>query len=140
MLRGSGCAHRVVQAVSARSGRYTAAEARNAGLAMLAELPDTSDLRQRHLLFLDDDTALEQHALARLTAVLRAEQAAIAACPRVVPVADLAAWRAAHVKGRHCAGEGPSAWAARQLPGPLSDACEKAAGDGCRSRPCRPAA
>jgi hypothetical protein len=122
MLRGSGCAHRVVQAVSARSGRYTAAEARNAGLAMLAELPDTSDLRQRHLLFLDDDTALEQHALARLTAVLRAEQAAIAACPRVVPVADLAAWRAAHVKGRHCAGEGPSAWAARQLPGPLSDA------------------
>lgn len=91
-------------------GRYTAAAARNAGLAALAALPGDAPERQRHLLFLDDDAAPAPTALAELRATLDAEPAAVAACPAVVPVADPGAWLATAPRG----GAGP-----RRLPGPV---------------------
>lgn len=91
-------------------GRYTAAAARNAGLAALAALPEDAPERQRHLLFLDDDAAPAPTALAALRATLDAEPDAVAACPAVVPVADPAAWLATAPRG------GPRP---RRLPGPI---------------------
>lgn len=102
LLRSTGRPSLVVEARPAtaqRPGRYTAAAARNAGLAALAALPGHAPQRQRHLLFLDDDTAPAPNALAALRATLDAEPAAIAACPAVVPVADPGAWLAAVSKG-----------------------------------------
>jgi GT2 family glycosyltransferase len=61
-------------------------------------LPDGSPLRQRHLLFLDDDTALAPAALAALVATLDGEKEAIAACPHVVPVPDPGHWLAARTR------------------------------------------
>ncbi len=119
LLRRSGCPHFIVRAAPAPGRRYTAAEARNAGLATLAGLPASSGLRQRYLLFLDDDTALGPRTLTRLMATLRAEEPAIAACPRVLPVTDLAAWRAAGATAPPGVGEPPRT-RARRLPGPLT--------------------
>jgi hypothetical protein len=93
-------------------GRYTAAAARNAGLAALAALPEDAPERQRHLLFLDDDAAPAATALAALRATLDAQPAAVAACPAVVPVADPGAWLETAPRG----GAGP-----RRLPGPIRE-------------------
>jgi hypothetical protein len=87
LLRGTGCVHQVVPCE-----KGCAARARNAGLAFLAQQPADSPFRHSLLLFLDDDTALAPSSLIRLRATLRARDRAIAACPRVVPVPDLAGW------------------------------------------------
>ncbi|MFI9644281.1 glycosyltransferase family A protein [Micromonospora sp. NPDC051925] len=92
LLRGTGREYRIVAAPRLPGTRYTAAQARNAGLAFLAH-PEGAALRRRSLLFLDDDTALAPDSLVRLQAVLDANPRAIAACPRVVPVPDLDSWR-----------------------------------------------
>lgn len=90
LLRASGRPYHIVPAPGGRGQRYTAAQARNAGLAFLARQPADSPLRQRRLLFLDDDTALAPSALDRLCGVLDTRDRAVAACPRVIPVPDLA--------------------------------------------------
>jgi glycosyl transferase family 2 len=96
LLRAAGHPHRVVPAAGGPGARdrarYTAAAARNAGLAFLAGQPPDSPLRRRWLLFLDDDTALAPAALRRLIRTLAGRDRAVAACPRVVPVPDLAGW------------------------------------------------
>jgi glycosyltransferase involved in cell wall biosynthesis len=95
LLRAAGHPHQVVPAAGEglrTRARYTVAAARNAGLAFLAGQPPDSPLRQRWLLFLDDDTALAPPALRRLIRTLAGRDRAIAACPRVVPVPDLAGW------------------------------------------------
>ncbi|MEN3306987.1 MAG: hypothetical protein V7603_3189 [Micromonosporaceae bacterium] len=113
LLRACGCAYRIVTAPRVDGGRYTVAQARNAGLDYLARQPAASPLRQRWLLFLDDDTALAPHALAQLCGALHAQERAIAACPRVVPVSNLAA---SLRRNGHRQGAAPRP---RRLPGPL---------------------
>lgn len=110
LLRGSGLTYQVVPAAAVHNGRYAAARARNEGLAYLAQLPAGSALRQPYLMFLDDDTAPAPDALATLHAALREQDRAVAACPRVVPVADLARWPGS----RAASTAGP-----RRLPGAL---------------------
>jgi glycosyltransferase involved in cell wall biosynthesis len=84
LLRATNSPHRIVPA----AGRArNAAGARNAGLAYLAGDPA---LRQPKLLLLDDDTALATGALSTLERILATEPHAVAVCPRVVPVPDLA--------------------------------------------------
>jgi hypothetical protein len=122
LLRAAHRPYRIISAAGADQRRYTAGNARNAGLAFLGELPADSPLRRRHLLFLDDDTAVAPDALARLGRVLDDRPGAIAACPRVVPVADLASWPgragpAAPRPGAPRPGDEPG-----RLPGPLSEA------------------
>ncbi|WP_281896188.1 glycosyltransferase family A protein [Micromonospora humidisoli] len=112
LLRATGCDHRIVAAPRSPGTRYTAAQARNAGLALLAH-PDGAVLRRRMLLFLDDDTALASDSLDRLRAVLDASPRAVAACPRVVPVPSLDDWRRRRPAS-------PPATAARRLPGALN--------------------
>lgn len=119
MLNATGCPHHVIPVPRSGDQRYTAASARNAGLAFLAALPDGAELLRRYLLFLDDDTALAPHSLARLRAALEARDDAIAACPRVTPVTDLAGWldRAQTDAAAHAtAADQP-----RRLAGPLTD-------------------
>ncbi|MEJ3744885.1 glycosyltransferase [Actinomycetes bacterium KLBMP 9797] len=106
LLRRTGREHHIVAAPRAPGRRYTAAQARNAGLAFLAAQPDGSALRRRLLLFLDDDTALAPGALARLQAALDARPHAVAACPRVVPVPDLAGWLTHRPDGASPAAQG----------------------------------
>ncbi|ASW54853.1 glycosyltransferase [Plantactinospora sp. KBS50] len=104
--------------------RYTTAAARNAGLAALAALPDTHPVRREFLLFLDDDTVLAPDALPALVAALRDRPAAIAACPRVVPVADPGHWLAGRPPTAGTAAAGaPAVRAAtpHRLPGPIRD-------------------
>lgn len=118
MLRASGRPHHIVAAhhhpvPGAPGQRYTAAEARNAGLAFLAHQPARSPLRRRWLLFLDDDTALAPSALVEMLDALNARDRAVAACPRVVPVPDLAA--SLRRPGVVAGGGGPP----RRLPGAL---------------------
>jgi hypothetical protein len=102
LLAATGRPHLVVEAprsvdeVGPRT-RYTAAAARNAGLAALAALPESDPVRRRYLLFLDDDTALAPDALVALESTLDTHPAAVAACPRVVPVADPGHWLATRV-------------------------------------------
>jgi hypothetical protein len=112
LLRAAGLPHAVVAAgAGPPSERYTAARARNVGLGYLADQPEDSPLRRRNLLFLDDDTALAPTALAHLLDTLDGRPEAVAACPRVVPVADPAAW----LRDRRAGSDaGP-----RRLPGPL---------------------
>lgn len=114
VLRAGGCPYAVVTAPTRSDHRYTAAHARNAGLAYLAALPAGSPLRQRHLLFLDDDSALGPGALRRLRRTLDDRPRAIAACPRVVPVADPADWLVAERATGAEDGE------PRALPGPFT--------------------
>ncbi len=124
LLSTSGCAYHVLPAPGPVGQRYAAAQARNAGLAFLGELPADSPLRHRYLLFLDDDTAPAPDSLALLREALDARDHAIAACPRVVPVADLAHWlgtagqpaRTARTAGRAPADQ------PRRLAGPLTEA------------------
>ncbi|MCO5972487.1 glycosyltransferase family A protein [Actinoallomurus soli] len=114
LLAATGRPHHIVRSPSRPPGdRYTAAQARNAGLAHLAGLPADSPLRHRYLLFLDDDTALAPDALELLIATLETRRQAVAACPRVVPVADPARWL-------HRPRPGPASAAVR-LPGALRD-------------------
>jgi glycosyltransferase involved in cell wall biosynthesis len=91
LLRATGRPHHILPAPRVGGRRYTAARARNVGLAFLAGQPAGSPLRRRWLLFLDDDTALAPSALDLLAGTLQARDRAVAACPRVVPVPDLAA-------------------------------------------------
>jgi hypothetical protein len=93
LLRASGRTHRIVRAGQPAGSRTTAAHARNTGLDMLSREPAVSPLRRPRLLFLDDDSAPAAPALALLNAALDRCDRAVAACPRVVPVPDLAAWR-----------------------------------------------
>lgn len=71
----------------------SAASTRNHALGYLASLPPRSPLRLRYLLFLDDDSRITPAGVAALVQVLEAHPAAIAACPAIVPVADLDSWR-----------------------------------------------
>ncbi|TDC86140.1 glycosyltransferase [Micromonospora sp. KC606] len=126
LLRGTGREHRIIAAPRASGTRYTAAQARNAGLAFLAHT-DGSALRRRLLLFLDDDTALAPGALARLQATLDTNPRAIAACPRVVPVPDLDGWLRRRPGGATTLTHGvpgttghAPATASRRLPGALN--------------------
>ncbi|MDG4765739.1 glycosyltransferase family A protein [Solwaraspora sp. WMMD406] len=107
-LAGTGRPYLIVDATAAGTARsiggrsrYTAAAARDAGLDALAALPDSSPVRRRHLLFLDDDTALAPDALPALTGVLDRTARAVAACPRVVPVADPGQWLASGATAGH---------------------------------------
>lgn len=115
MLIATGCPHRVISVPRSGDQRYTAARARNAGLEFLAGLPYGAELLKRYLLFLDDDTALAPHSLARLRAALDATDDAVAACPRVIPVADLAGWL-----DRAQTARAPAADQPRRLAGPLT--------------------
>jgi hypothetical protein len=92
------------------SGR-SPARTRNHALAVLAAEPARSPLRQRYLLFLDDDSRLAPGGAETLTRALEADPAAIAACPRVVPVTGLADWQPPR----------PGPAAATVLPGPWRD-------------------
>ncbi|MBF9129662.1 glycosyltransferase family 2 protein [Plantactinospora sp. S1510] len=88
-LSTTGLPHELVPApVAARS----AAATRNAGLAWLAEQPDGSPLVRRHLLFLDDDTALAPGGPAALADVLDRDPGAVAVCPKIVTVASVTDW------------------------------------------------
>ena len=108
LLRASGRPYAIVRAASSRTGiRYTAAQARNAGLAFLSSLPASSPLVQGYLLFLDDDTALAQDSLARLQGTLAAKPGAIGACPRVVAMPDPARWLATSAKTAEATAEEP---------------------------------
>lgn len=112
MLRATGRPHHIVtDPERSRGDRYTAARARNTALAYLAAVPP----RHRHLLFLDDDTALAPGALDHLLATLGSRPEAIAACPRVIPVADPGAWLA------RAGTLGTVTDAAKPLPGALRD-------------------
>ncbi|GGM17716.1 hypothetical protein GCM10012279_39820 [Micromonospora yangpuensis] len=115
LLRRTGREHHVVVAPRAPGRRYTAAQARNAGLAFLAR-PEGAALRRRSLLLLDDDTALAPGALARLQATLDTHPRAVAACPRVVAVPDLAGW---YDRLAATTEAGPAGAATRRLPGAL---------------------
>ena len=86
----------------------SAAAARNHALRYLASLPARSGLRLRYLLFLDDDSTITPAAAQALVAALESHQAAIAACPAIVPVTSLQSWRA----------PAPSRPGAFLLPGP----------------------
>jgi hypothetical protein len=117
LLRGSGRPYAIVRTASGPAGsRYTAAQARNAGLAFLSSLPASSPLVQGYLLFLDDDTALAPGSLARLRGALAARPEAIGACPRVVPVPDPAHWLATLAETGDAPAEKP-----RQLASPLCE-------------------
>lgn len=119
LLRAVGCSYQIIRTAGADQRRYTAGNARNAGLAFLGGLPAGSSLRREHLLFLDDDTAVAPDALARLRQVLDGRPAAIAACPHVVPVADLASWGGRDARASPAApqpGDEP-----RRLRGPLTE-------------------
>jgi hypothetical protein len=70
--------------------RGSAAGARNVGLDHLRARPE---LLRNRLLFLDDDSVPGRGAPAALSEVLDQHPAAVAACPRVVPVGSLARWR-----------------------------------------------
>lgn len=120
MLSGSGCRYCVVPCAGTAESRYTAAEARNAGLSMLLRLPDESPIRREYLLFLDDDTAIDRNALGRLIRLLDCEKKAVAACPSIEPVDDLTAWHASIGDRRQYAGQSKLANALR-LPGPIID-------------------
>ena len=85
------------------------ARTRNHALTILASHAATSPLRRRYLLFLDDDSAIAPGGAEALSHVLEADDAAIAACSRVVPVADLAAWRPPR-PGRIAVSELPGPW------------------------------
>jgi hypothetical protein len=85
------------------------ARTRNHALTILASQAPTSPLRRRYLLFLDDDSAIAPGGTEALSRTLEADEAAIAACPRVVPVADLAAWRPPR-PGRMAVSELPGPW------------------------------
>jgi hypothetical protein len=117
-LRATGCPALIVDATQdgppGERRRYTAAGARNAALAALAARPADSPLRRRHLLFLDDDSALAPGALAALVSTLDGEPEAVAACPRVVPVADPGRWLADQPTVA-AVGSAPP----RRLPGPI---------------------
>lgn len=107
LLAATGRPHLIVDAPPAFAAgseegprrRYTAAAARNAGLAALAALPESHPVRRRLLLFLDDDTAMAPDALDALVSTLDTQPAAVAACPRVVPVADPGHWLATRTAG-----------------------------------------
>ena len=88
-LTATGLPHRVVRAP--RTAR-SAAATRNAGLAWLADQPDGSPLVHRHLLFLDDDTALAAGGLTALSDVLDRHPEAIGVCPAIVTVPSVADW------------------------------------------------
>jgi hypothetical protein len=111
-LRTTGLPHEVVPAPP---GPKSAAGTRNAGLAWLAQQPDGSPLVHRHLLFLDDDTALAPGGPAALADILDRHPEAVAVCPKIVTVASVVEWldREPPV---------PAAGAAsRALPGSLHD-------------------
>jgi hypothetical protein len=89
-----GCVREVTATGPAGGGAARSpARTRNHALALLASLPARSPLRQRYLLLLDDDSTLPAGGAEALVSVLEAEPTAIAACPAIVPVADLASWR-----------------------------------------------
>ncbi|MEJ3745891.1 glycosyltransferase family A protein [Actinomycetes bacterium KLBMP 9797] len=88
-LRATGLPHEVVPAPP---GAKSAAGTRNAGLAWLAQQPDGSPLVHRHLLFLDDDTALAPGGPAALADVLDRHPQAVAVCPKIVTVASVVDW------------------------------------------------
>jgi hypothetical protein len=122
LLRASGRTYNVLRtAAGPADRRYTAARARNAGLAFLAGLPAGSPLVQGFLLFLDDDTALAPDSLTRLRATLTSRPGVMGACPNVIPVPDTARWlatvkTAGTMAGR--AGDGEP----RRLASPLREA------------------
>ncbi len=108
-----GCACEVTTTGPVPSGTARSpARTRNHALALLASLPARSPLRQRYLLLLDDDSTLPPGGAEALVSVLEAEPTAIAACPAIVPVADLASWRPPPV---------PRQPAGTRLPGPWRD-------------------
>jgi hypothetical protein len=93
-VAGLGCPFEVAATDPLPTGAApSAARTRNHALTILAAHPASAPLRRRYLLFLDDDSAIARGGAEALTGALEADEGAIAACPRVVPVADLAAWR-----------------------------------------------
>jgi hypothetical protein len=124
LLRASGRPYVIIRtaAVSpAAANRYTAAQARNAGLAFLSTLPESSPLVRDHLLFLDDDTALAEDSLAMLQETLAARPEAIGACPRVVPMPDPARWLATRSQTRTAQTRTAEAGRPRRLTSPLRE-------------------
>ena len=110
VLTVSGLPYRIVAAWPGADKRHrTAAHARNAGLAALADPQSPRLLRNRYLLFLDDDTAVAPGAVGVLASALDELPRAIAVCPKIDVVPDLDRWHAdaGSSAGRRC------------LPGPL---------------------
>jgi hypothetical protein len=92
-VAGLGCPFEVAATDPVPAGMASsAARTRNHALTILASQPASSPLRRRYLLFLDDDSAIAAGGAEALVGALEADEAAIAACPLVVPVADLAGW------------------------------------------------
>jgi hypothetical protein len=120
LLAATGRPHTVVDARATGARlvggrlRYTAADARNAGLDALAALPVESPVRRRYLMFLDDDTAPAPGALAVLVSTMDHQPDAIAVCPQVVPVDDPGQWLRDQPRT-------PAGGPARRLPGPVHD-------------------
>jgi hypothetical protein len=108
-VAGLGCPFEVAATDPLPAGSAPSpARTRNHALTILAAHPASSPLRRRYLLFLDDDSAIAPGGAETLVGALEADEGAIAACPRVVPVGDLAAWRP----------PSPGRGAATELPGP----------------------
>lgn len=106
-----GCPHEVVP-VGGDLAKLppSAARTRNQALAALAALPSGSPLRQRYLLFLDDDSGICPGGMEALVSVLESQPAAIAACPDMIAVPDLTRWHPPSPSPRLAVDRLPGPW------------------------------